>query len=161
MMAKIIEVIEGSQWNIKRILSNMSLEPQHDIANAISSATRAIVEAMPVHAIIALTLTGNTAKLIARQRPHVPILAFTPWESTYRRLNLVWGVTPVMGVYADRLVKLSRHVYEILLEQQCAGPDDLVVLVGGHPLATLGSTNFLKIVRVSSLDTSATDTTFG
>jgi pyruvate kinase len=161
MMAKIIEVIEGSQWNIKRIPSNMSLEPQHDIANAISSATRAIVEAMPVHAIIALTLTGNTAKLIARQRPQVPILAFTPWESTYRRLNLVWGVTPVMGVYADRLVKLSRHVYEILLDQQCAGPDDLVVLVGGHPLATLGSTNFLKIVRVSSLDTSATDTTFG
>jgi pyruvate kinase len=158
MMASIIEAAEKSGRQQERALSPvLHIEPDGTIAQAISAATRAIVAAMPIHAIVALTLTGNTARLVSRQRPAVPILACTPWETTYRRMNLLWGVTPVMVPYTDRLLKVSRHVYETLVSNHFANPDDMVILIGGHPLATLGSTNFIKIVRVDSMDTTATE----
>ena len=160
MMASIAEAAEASgRKSTPGTMANLSIAPQRDIPTAISAATGAIVEAMPVHAIVALTLTGNTARMVAQQRPGVPILAFTPSEETYRRLNLVWGVTPLMGIYSDRLVHLSRHVHETLLSRKLARPDDTVILIGGHPLATFGSTNFLKIVRVEEMDTTVTEMT--
>ncbi len=158
MMASIAEAAEASgRKSTPGTISDMSIAPQRDIPTAISAATGAIVGAMPVHAIVALTLTGNTARMVAQQRPGVPILAFTPSEETYRRLNLVWGVTPLMGIYSDRLVNLSRHVHETLLHRELARPDDTVILIGGHPLATMGTTNFLKIVRVEEMDTMVTE----
>lgn len=157
MMASIAEAAETSGRTTYQNPDEMTIAPQRTIPNAISAATRAIVDAMPIHAIVALTLTGTTARLVARQRPRAPILAFTPSEATYRRLNLVWGVTPMRGIYADRLLHISRHVHQTLLSCDMAQPDDIVMLIGGHPLATLGSTNFLKIVRVEDLDTTATE----
>lgn len=159
MMGRIALAAEKSIWHGRKHPETelLSIDPQDDIADSISAATRAIAEALPIHAIVALTLTGNTARLVSRQRPRVPILACTPWESTYRRLNLMWGLKPVMVAYADRLLHVSKHVYTTLLEGGFAGLDDMVILIGGHPLATLGTTNFLKVVRVRELDGAASE----
>lgn len=160
MMANIIQAAEKSGRQRERVITPvLDIEPNGSIAQAISAAARAIVSAMPIHAIVALTLTGNTARLVSRQRPTVPILACTPRETTYRRMNLLWGVRPVMVPYTDRLVKISRYVYEVLVGQGFARPEDMIILIGGHPLATLGSTNFIKITRVDSLGTSEAEAT--
>jgi pyruvate kinase len=118
----------------------------------MSAAACTLVEEMPVKAIVGLTMTGNTARLVSRLRPKVPIFAITPQESSYRRMNLLWGVKPLKGPYTDRLIKLSRQVHEELLKRNLAELDDMVVLIGGHPLATLGSTNFVKAVRVGDMN---------
>lgn len=153
MMASIADATETRGWHT--IKPNGASEgiapPERDTANAISAAACTLVKEMPVRAIVGLTMTGNTARLVARHRPNVPILAFTPLESSYRRMNLIWGVTPLMGPYTDRLIKLSRHVQDILLRRNIAQPDDLVVLIGGHPLATPGAANFVKLVKVSEM----------
>ncbi len=154
-MASIAEAAESSERMPPRSRDDLlHITPQRDIPNAISAATRAIVEALAVRAIVALTLTGTTARMIARQRPAVPILAFTPRIEAWRRLNLVWGVTPIKGIYSDRLAHISKHAREELLTRKLAGPEDMVILIGGHPLATRGATNFLKVVKVNAMDTS-------
>lgn len=156
-MATIAEATETSGRFTQRSDAGLSIAPQQDIPNAISAATRAIVEAMSVRCIVALTLSGKTARLLARQRPRIPILAFTPSDTAYRRMNLIWGVTPLKIIYSDRLIILSKHVRRTLIERRLASLNDTVILVGGHPLATLGTTNFLKITRVDSMDESTTE----
>ncbi len=154
MMASIAEATEARGWRVikEEHTPDIVAPPERDIARAMSAAACTLVEEMPVKAIVGLTMTGNTARLVSRLRPKVPILAITPQESSYRRMNLLWGVKPLKGPYTDRLIKLSRQVHEELLKRHLAKLDDMVVLIGGHPLATLGSTNFVKAVRVGDMN---------
>ena len=93
-------------------------------------------------------MSGSTARLVARLRPTAPILAFTPNEAVYHRLNLVWGVTPIMCDYVARLDELGDRVGEILLARGFAQPDDMVVMTGGHPITARGQTNFVKVMQL-------------
>jgi len=151
MMARIAEVAEASGRHGDRV-SGMSLNiaRQPTVADAISAAACAIVGALPVRAIIAFTLSGATAKLVAHLRPAVPILAFTTSEAVYRRLNLVWGITPIICDYIDRLDTLGDHVNQILLARGFVQPGDSVVVTGGHPIAARGATNFVKVMQITS-----------
>ncbi len=149
MMTRIAEVTEASgrhgdhgpeiAWRFHE---------QPTVAAAISSAVQAIVQALPVAAIVAFTMSGNTARLMARQRPRAPIFAFTPSEEVYRRLSLVWGVTPILSPYVDRLDDLGVAVQTALISQGYARHGDQVVMTGGHPIAAHGQTNFVKVIRL-------------
>src|SRR5215471_6398960 len=61
---------------------------------AVSHAARALSEEASVKAIVVFTQSGNTARLIAQDRPRTPILAYTPSARVYRQLALYWGVWP-------------------------------------------------------------------
>ncbi len=149
MMARIADEADtGNQRFVHTPPVKLSISHQHDVPHAISAATRAIVEALNVKAIVALTQSGNTARLISRQRPTVPIIAFTPSEQVYHRLTLFWGVTPIMDEYTDHLSDLAQQVKISLLENGFVEPCDLVVMTGGHPLTARGSTNFLKVLQI-------------
>jgi pyruvate kinase len=151
MMARIAEAAEASgrhgdhrgtvRWNITH-------EP--DLATAISSAACAIVQVLPVRGIVAFTKSGRTALLVSRGRPTVPIFAFTPEEEVYRRLNLIWGVIPMMVDYVDRLDDLSDRVAERLLYSGHARHGDMVVMTGGHPITSRGVTNFVKVMQIDN-----------
>jgi pyruvate kinase len=149
MMARIAEAAEASgrhgdhtndaRWYVKH-------DP--DVATAISSAACAIVQLLSVRGIVAFTKSGWTAQLVSRGRPRVPIFAFTPEEEVYRRLNLVWGVVPMMVDYVDRLDDLSDRVTERLLYSGYAQRGDMVVMTGGHPITARGITNFVKVMQI-------------
>jgi pyruvate kinase len=149
MMARIAEAAEASGRHGD--LHSMAAPPNmraNSVANAISAAACAIVQTLPVRAIVAFTMSGSTARLVAHLRPTVPILAFTPNEVVCRRLNLVWGVTPIMCDYVDRLDDLGMRLGEILLARGFAQPDDTIVMTGGHPIAARGQTNFVKVMQL-------------
>ncbi|HNW58802.1 MAG TPA: pyruvate kinase [bacterium] len=145
MMARIAEVAEASErhgdlgadrrWNIPQPRS----APQ-----AIAAAAATIVQQIPIAAICVFTLSGNTARLIAQQRPHTPIFAFTPDQRTWRRLNLVWGVIPQHIEFVADLQSLWPRV-QPLLQRHLAGQTGQVIMVGGHPFGAGVSTNFIKI----------------
>src|SRR6266699_875411 len=62
--------------------------------HAVSHAARALSEEASVKAIVVLTRSGISARLISKDRPRRPILAYTPSERIYRQLALWWGVWP-------------------------------------------------------------------
>jgi pyruvate kinase len=149
MMARIAEAAEASGRHGD--LHAMAAPPNtqaNSVANAISAAACAIVQTLPVRAVVAFTMSGSTARLVAHLRPTVPILAFTPNEIVCRRLNLVWGVTPIMCDYVDRLDDLGVRLGEILLARGFAQPGDTIVMTGGHPIAARGQTNFVKVMQL-------------
>jgi pyruvate kinase len=151
MMARIAEVAEASGRHGDHLIDpGLKISRQPTVSDAISAAACAIVGALPVRAIVAFTMSGATAKLVAHLRPAVPILAFTTSEPVYQRLNLVWGITPIMCEYIDRLDTLGDRVNEMLLARGFVQPGDSVVVTGGHPIAARGATNFVKVLQISS-----------
>src|SRR6266545_1497183 len=151
MMARIADVAEASGRHGDQMIDpGLAIDRQPTVSNAISAAACAIVGALPVRAIVAFTMSGATAKLVAHLRPVVPILAFTTSESVYHRLNLVWGITPIMCEYIDRLDTLGDRVNQMLLARGFVQPGDSVVVTGGHPIAARGATNFVKVLQITA-----------
>ncbi len=150
MMARIAEVAEASGRHGDHLpQASLKLSRQPTVSQAISAAACAIVGALPVKAIAAFTMSGASALLVAQMRPPVPILAFTPNEHVFQRLNLVWGITPIMCEYVDRLDSLGVRVKRELLERKLVQLGDSIVMTGGHPIAARGSTNFVKVLPIS------------
>lgn len=150
MMARIAEVAEASGRHGDHTTPPvLQITHRPTVSEAISAAACAIVKSLPVKAIVAFTMSGKSARLVANLRPLTPVLAFTPSESVYNRLNLVWGITPIMCDYVDRLDSLGARVNEILLAQGFTKPGDSIVMTGGHPIAARGSTNFVKVLQIT------------
>lgn len=151
IMARIAETAEasGRHGDIQSSSQGVSLQvPTKNVATAISAAAVAIVNTLPIRAIVIFSMSGISAQLVAQLRPTVPVMAFTPNEDVYNRLNLVWGVVPIMSTYIERLDDLGLHVREILLARGYAQAGDSVVMTGGHPISARGRTNFVKVLQL-------------
>jgi pyruvate kinase len=122
--------------------------PASSIAGVIGEAAGMATRTPPIKAVVALTRSGATARLIAQLRPPVPILALTPYEHICRRLSLIWGVIPVQTIYSDDLIAVEQQVLGLVQKLGLAQPGDWIVLTGGHPFAQRAATNFLKVVQV-------------
>ncbi len=149
MMARIAEATERSGHHATRSSPAWSFSEIESLPEAVGGAVCAISQALPVVAIWIFTLSGSTARLVAHQRPTVPILAFTPNEATYNRLSLHWGVTPIKSSYVHSEREYYQQIYSLAHERNLAQMGDLVVLTGGHPIGRGGPTNFIKIMRLS------------
>lgn len=121
-----------------------------DDADAISEALHAIDDAIDLQCIVAFTETGYTAKLASAERPKAAIVAYTPDPKVYRRLNLNWGVRPVLLPEAkEDLLDVLVEVESDLVRRNFAAHGDKVLVMGGIPFGKAGSTNFLKIHKIA------------
>jgi pyruvate kinase len=98
----------------------------------------------------AFTMTGDTARRLARCRSPIPLLVFTTESATRSQLALTWGaetflVPPV--AYTDDMV---RQVDAALRDIGRCADGDLVVIVAGSPPGTPGSTNALRVHRIGA-----------
>ena len=117
-------------------------------ARAVSHAARELSEEASVKAIVVFTRSGNSAHLISKDRPRVPILAYTPTEKVRRQLALWWGVWPHCIELQGTTEKLIETVEHRLLEDRLVLQGEYVVIMGGLPIASRARTNFVKLHRV-------------
>jgi pyruvate kinase len=122
--------------------------PETSISGAIAAAAGQVARAISAPAIAAFTASGSTALRIARQRPLPPIMGIVPDADVARRLCLVWGVHAVvsadtrsMGDAVTRAAKLAR-------EEGFARHGEAIVVAGGIPFGTAGTTNSLRVTTV-------------
>ena len=103
-------------------------------------------------AIAVFTETGNTARLISKYRPRVPVFAFTPFAEVGNRLNLLWGVHPIVLPQAARSSEeMVQKAERQLLQLEKAAPGDVMGVVAGTQ-QTSGSTNFIRLHVVGELE---------
>jgi len=100
-------------------------------------------------AICCFTLRGETARLLARFRPNVPIVAFSPDQSIRRRLALYWGVVPKVMEPVKNADLMTEIVSDRLLADGVAGPGDRVIVVFGSPLGVPGQTNSIRLHEIA------------
>ncbi len=117
-------------------------------AASMARAAQALANDKNVTAVASFTMQGQTAWLISKIRPRVPILAFTPQLDTYRRLTFLWGVKPQLVPYANTLEDMLQHVDAALM--QTVRPGDQVVLVCGFPVGAMRPPNMALLHTVGS-----------
>lgn len=147
-MARIAERAEDDIEYRQRFLERSMIADNETVTDAISHATCLIALNMQAAAIITVTKSGTTAKMISRFRPDMPIIACTPDASTYRQLSLSWGVIPIQ-IGEERVSDvLFDHAVNASLNTGLIKKGDLVVLTAGVPLSISGMTNLIKVVHV-------------
>lgn len=115
------------------------------VTEAISSSAVAIANEVGARAIITATMSGTTARMVARHRPSVPIVAVTPNQRTLYRLALVWGVTPVKVSEFKTTDEMVEMMVQAAREEGLAAWGDRLVLTAGIPFGQGKKTNMLKV----------------
>lgn len=119
------------------------------VVDAVSSSVSHIVRTVKAKAIVALTESGFTPRIISRHKPIAPILVITAIATTYRQLELSYGCYPVMTTSKirsmDDAVKQAR---KILKTKGFAEEGETFVLVAGVPFGRRGGTNTLSVQHV-------------
>ncbi len=120
-----------------------------DIPHALSEALNAIDSILDLRAIVTFTSTGYSAMLASSERPHAPVIAITPDENVYHRLNLVWGIKPLLITQETETFEAAlKQAETCLLERKLVTQGDRILVMGGIPMRQVGGTNFLKLHMV-------------
>ncbi len=123
-------------------------EEPASVGGAIARAAAEVGAAVGAKALVAFTITGETARRLARYRSPIPLLAFTPQPSTRSQLALSWGVETFIVPPARHTDAMVRQVEEALLHIGRCDKGDKVVIVAGSPPGTPGRTNALRVHRI-------------
>ncbi|MDB9495964.1 pyruvate kinase [Spirulina major CS-329] len=138
---------------VEPMIEFINLPPaEHTATHALSEALNVVDKILNLRWIVAFTSTGYTAKLVAAERPKAPILALTTEPKVYTRLNVIWGVTPIlMEGPVDSVEVLAHRIEEVFAQYELAEPGDQVLILGGSPVQMTQGTNFLKIHTVAGI----------
>ena len=145
VMARIAVEAEGA---LAEFAAAASIERASTFPDVISEAACRAASEVRARAIVAFTQSGFTARLLAKYRPEVPVLAFSPSEAVRRRLCFHWGVVPktigsIRG--SDEMVEV---IEALLLQENAVEVGDALVIVAGAPLWKRGATNQIRLHRV-------------
>ena len=116
-------------------------------AASMSRAARELANDEDVVAVAVFTSQGSTAWLVSNIRPVKRILAFTPYEMTYRKMAFLWGVYPQLVPFANTMEEMLGHVDEALLKNDFEQGDQ-VVLLCGFPVGSMKPPNMALLHTV-------------
>ena len=119
--------------------------PKQSVADGIVSAAREIAETANIKVICCYSQSGTTALLVARERPHVPIIAMTSRMGTARRLCLSWGLHCVKTDEVDRFKTAVINSAKTSINEGFAELSDHLVVTAGVPFGQSGTTNILRV----------------
>lgn len=149
-MVKIAMRTENDIDYRKRFKSR-EVEDNPDITNAISHATCTTAHDLKSSAIITVTKSGKTARMISKFRPDCPIIGCSTFPHICRQLNLSWGITPLLILEEDNTDDLFNHAIRSAESAGFIKSGDLTVLTAGVPLGISGTTNLIKVQIVGNI----------
>jgi pyruvate kinase len=149
-MAKIASTTE-MDINYTELLEHTHINISKNVTNAISYATCSAAHSLDASAIITITQSGHTSKMISRYRPSCKIIASTPSRKVYNQLALSWGVFPVLTPEEKSTDEIFNSVVKRAVDEKMVQDGDLVVITGGMPLGISGTTNMIKIHMVGDV----------
>lgn len=115
---------------------------------AIGKAACRVAKEVKAGAILAFTQTGNTATLVAKYRPTIPIYAVTPSTRVQRRMCLYSGVRALVVDFQGNTEAQIDEVEMAVLASGIIQEGSFVIITMGSPISTPGTTNLLKVHRL-------------
>ena len=143
-MARIVAAAEESSLRAEPSLSRIPTTTGGAIARA-AAEVGAIVGAK---ALVAFTMTGETARRLARYRSPIPLLAFTTEPATRSQLALTWGVETFIAPNVRHTDDMVHEVDSALVNLGRCAIGDKIVIVAGSPPGSPGKTNALRVHRI-------------
>jgi pyruvate kinase len=118
---------------------------QQSSSAAISAAAVEAVDRLDARCIVPLTRSGFTARVVASQRPPVPILAVTDQWRTYNQLSLVWGVRPLLYRGEATFDAMKDYARDEIKRLGLGASGDRFVITAGVPFHVPGTTNTMRV----------------
>ncbi len=146
-MARIAERTEEDIDYRKRFFA-LSRTGKIEITDAISHATCTTAYDIGAKAIVTVTKSGRTARMVSKYRPDCAIIACAMSDNVARQLNMSWGVTPIIIKEEKDTFELFEHAVEEVKAKGYLKEGDNTVITAGVPLGTSGTTNMLKVETV-------------
>ena len=150
-----VEAMTRIIMEIEKHLRVVRTDERHSTTDAVVSTEQAIaaaatsaVRSLGAPALIVLTKSGFSARVVASHRPNVPILVLTDQERTYRQLALVWGVIPCLVPHCDTYWDMVKVALAEVRLHGLAREGDRVVVTAGVPFDVPGTTNLMKVETV-------------
>ncbi len=143
-MARIVETVE--EHGLERI-PPLGYKPRTK-GGAITKAAVETGALLGAKYLVAFTQSGDSARRMARLRPGIPLLAFSPLSATRHQLALSWGIEAFTAEHVDHTDEMVKQVDRMLLEQERCRRGDLVIIVAGSPPGIPGSTNAMRVHRI-------------
>ncbi len=120
-------------------------ETSGPLPEAVARAACTMAADIDAAAIVTYTQSGDTARRVAQYRPRAPIIAPTPRVENYRRMALVWGVTPLLNQSQPTTDRLIDGALGAALAAACVQRGDTVLITAGVPVGCPGTTNLIKV----------------
>ena len=126
---------------------NIEYANDADTTNAICDAACTTARDIKASAVIAVTMSGYTARRLSKFRPSELIIAATPDKKTYHQLSMSWGVNPVPALFQQDANVLFTHAIDCAKNYDLVHEGELVVITAGNG----GCTDVLKVMSVPGL----------
>jgi pyruvate kinase len=146
-----LETVEAGKLYQEHVLEAQSMKHVPStgaIADAITNEVVDIANGVHAKAIVALTESGFTARMISRYKPLQPIVAFTTNEKTHNQLLLNFGVTPVLVNKFETLNEVIKVIKAHLVKCKIAAKGDKIVIAAGAPFGKKVDTNMLLVETI-------------
>jgi pyruvate kinase len=138
-----------------RLVTRLRVQDPHNtdgryerITDTMTDAAWGVAKKIGANAILALTRSGFTVRAIARYRPQVPILGFTPDERVRQQLAISWGATPLpLTAFADN-EEMVREALTTAKDRGLVRPGDIVVVLAGID-GHSRTTDVLRVIQVT------------
>jgi pyruvate kinase len=147
-MSRVAKTIEATQ-EYKDRLNALRPPPNRTVQDAIARAVDDVVESTEARAVVVFTASGSAARRVARTRPPVPILALTPNQFVRDQLALVSGVLPLLAPDPKNTDDMVEIAVAKAMETGLAEAGEYVVITAGVPFGVRGTTNMIRVERVS------------
>ena len=143
------EIAEYTEKNIDYVhrFSATELKIRSNI-DAVSHATCAMAIDTKAKGIVISSKTGITARMVSRFRPPIDIIGMTTSEKAWRKLNLSWGVTPVLSEEFNSTDVMFYHAVNCAKEKLSLQKGDNVILTGGRINGKSGNTNMIVLEQI-------------
>ncbi len=146
-MAEIAEYTEKN-INYTEWFRETEFEMQNNI-DAVSHATCAMAIDVKAKGIVVSSMSGNTARMVSRFRCPSDIIGMTISEQAWRKLNLSWGITPVLSEEFNSVDVMFYHAFNHAKNVFGLEKGDTVVLTGGPVSRQSGNTNTIRVETFS------------
>jgi pyruvate kinase len=120
----------------------------HTTAGVVTKSAADIAAGVNARYLVAFTHSGDSARRLSRLRSSIPVLAFTPLESTQAQLTLSWGIETFLVPMVTHTDDMIRQVDKALTESGRIAEGERVVIIAGSPPGRAGSTNMIRVRRI-------------
>jgi pyruvate kinase len=139
---------EGTEPGVMRV-GDQAPHTDGSIPEAMCEAACSAVNATGADAVVVFSESGATARLMSKQRPAAPVVAFTPSELVRRRMALYWGVVPLTIPRIERTDERVEEIERRLKEEGLAKSGQKLVILSGTVMGQRGGTNVMKLHEVA------------
>lgn len=147
VMTKIANQVENAAA-AKHQEIELELKEESGVTEAVSFAAQDIAEEVGAKYIVCGTVSGFTARSIAKFRTRIKLVAIATSEKVRNQLALSWGVRPYHVAQSDTFATWVKKIDKELVRQKLVKKGDRIVIAASHPIGNLNETNLVKVETI-------------